>query len=278
MSYAKITIQCAPEWTEILIAELSQAPYESFMETEQGFEAYCPQAQFEVQILEELSKNYPQTPIKYQIETLEKQNWNETWEQNYPPIFIANQIFVGASFHTKPEKKLPYTIEINPKMSFGTGHHATTALMLETMLSLDCQTKKVLDAGSGTGILAIMAEKMGAKSTIGIDIEEWAVENATENALLNQCQHTQFMLGTVTTCIEKNELFDIILANINRNVLIDEMEYYHQHLKKEGNLLLSGFYQEDIPILEQHLQKIHPYQKITQHIADNWAVLSFKKL
>ena len=276
MSTQYITVQvvCPPAWVDVLIAELSGLAYDGFLETDQGFETYCETEGFDETSLQQVMKKYrSQAAVSYTLQTLEKQNWNEDWEKNFEPIFVEDQCVVRASFHAA-EPSYPYEIVINPKMSFGTGHHATTYLMLLRQLKINQQQRRVMDAGCGTGILSIMAIKRGASYVLAFDIDEWAVNNSRENIALNQCDVELFQ-GSIVD-VGDREPFDIILANINRNVLLEEIPRYVQHLSERGQLLLSGFYEEDVPAIAQ----VATSQRLTQldqEVRDEWTCLLFQK-
>jgi ribosomal protein L11 methyltransferase len=213
------------------------------------------------------------TPITFAYEQLETKNWNEEWERNYQPIEVAGQIRVRASYHA-PDPAFRYDIVIDPKMSFGTGHHETTTLVMEQQLSLDHHDKSVLDVGSGTGILAILAEMLGATRLTAFDIEEWAYLNAVENAELNGCKHITVFQGTIEDCPAGT--YDIVLANINRNILLREIPIYVQFLKSGGTLMVSGFYEFDINDIIQKAEEVE-LKLITQKTLNQWAVLRFEK-
>ena len=248
--YITVQVSCPPDLMDLLIAELAECNYDSFLETESGFETYRAADAFdEAELQRVLGKYRSQAEINYTTQTVEEQNWNAVWESNFEPIIVTDQCRVRASFHAAAPA-YPYDIVINPKMSFGTGHHATTYLMLREQLALDHHGKRVMDAGCGTGILAIMAQKRGAALVLAFDVDSWAVENSQENFDLNEASAVQLFCGTVAD-VEPGESFDIILANINRNVLIDEMAQYVRHLAPNGRLLLSGFYEEDLPLMRQ---------------------------
>ncbi|WP_373400530.1 50S ribosomal protein L11 methyltransferase [Algoriphagus halophilus] len=202
-----------------------------------------------------------------------KVNWNEEWEKNYDPIEVDDLVFVRASFHD-PAPGFQYEIVINPKMSFGTGHHATTYQMLKHQAEIDHKGKRVLDVGSGTGILAIMAHLLEAQEIEAFDIDEWCVENGNENFDLNGLS-TRMDIGTIRE-VNPQGKFDIILANINKNILLDEMEIYAELLDSKGFLLLSGFYTEDIEDLLDHAAPLglSLYKKNSK---DNWAALILQK-
>jgi ribosomal protein L11 methyltransferase len=276
LNYLELKIKVDPGHSEILIAELAESGYDSFAETDEGLDAYIEEGKFKEEELKEVISKYRDIfSVDYSIQRLENKNWNEEWEKNFPPVVIANACLIRASFH-QPEPQYPYEIIINPKMSFGTGHHETTSMMIENQLQTDHKGKKVMDAGSGTGILAIMASKLGAESIIAFDVEDWAYENLKENIELNKCHNIQTALGDINKIKHPYKQYDIILANINKNVLIQEMSDYSSMLIKEGTLMLSGFYIEDIDDLDQIAQKFF-LEKTAMKEKNRWASLIFKK-
>src|SRR5688572_8982257 len=221
MDFIEVTVHTTPDYADMLIAEMGECGYEAFIDTEDGFSAYITEDQFsEQQLHAVLDKYRTYTPLSHEIQKIEKQNWNEEWEKNSEPLIIGNVCSVRASFHPKPEN-VTYDIVINPKMSFGTGHHETTTLMLENQLALDHKNKTVLDMGCGTGILAIMACKLNAAKVVAVDVEDWTVENARENAVENNCNDIEVRHGDAEV-IKNDKPYDIILANINRNVLLQD--------------------------------------------------------
>ncbi len=229
--------------SEILIAELGELGFESFEETEDGVKAYIPKKQFKG--LDNNSIGLFQNPefeIQWSSREIPQQNWNATWEKNFPVTKVGPECLVRAPFHD-PEP-VTYDIVIAPKMSFGTGHHETTYMMLTLLLEEPLNGKSVLDMGCGTGVLAILSEKRGAREVDAIDIDPWCYENAMENVRRNECQRIQVALGDVSNLNHKN--YDIILANINRNVLFRDIPVYLSHLNQPGSLLLSGFYLKDL--------------------------------
>lgn len=234
--------------SDILIAELGEEGFESFVETEKGISAFIQKKDWHEDILKNIQiLSSGEFQITFAYEEIEQVNWNTEWEKNFEPIRVNDTISVRAPFHEKTD--LPYDIVIEPKMSFGTGHHETTHLMIQQLLAVDLKNKTVLDMGSGTGILAIMAELRGAKSVDAIDIDDWCYENALENAARNNCTKIRVFKGDAALLADKN--YDVIIANINRNVLINDLPVYYKCLNKGGILLLSGFYREDIPFIKK---------------------------
>jgi len=233
--------------TEILIAELGYTGFESFVETEEGATAYIQKEEWRADILEDIqilkSKEFE---ITFTFEEIEQTNWNEEWEKNFKPIVVDELVTVRAPFHDKPSTK--YDLIIEPKMSFGTGHHETTHMMIQHILKNDFNGKSVLDMGCGTGVLAILAVKVGANKLDAIDINNWCYLNSLENIDRNNCKHISVYEGDVS--LLKNKQYDVIIANINRNILLQDIEAYSKCLNKNGMLFLSGFYKEDIPLIE----------------------------
>lgn len=229
-------IQPLQPWNEILMAELIEIGFDSFTEEHDGILAYIPTDLFKEEELKEVTLlQNPEITISYTYKEMPNINWNEEWEKNFSPINIENQVSIRAEFHEN--QNLPHEIIIQPKMSFGTGHHATTYLMIQQMLDMNFENKTVLDMGCGTSVLAIFAKQMGAGRTVAIDIDEWSVENSIENAARNNVE-LDISQGTADNL--GNEKFDIILANINRNILISDIPTYVSVLNDGGQLLLSG--------------------------------------
>lgn len=234
--------------TDILIAELNEIGYESYDETNEGLHAYILEKFFDLEKVKQLQVNdIPNTKIQYEWEVIKTQNWNAVWEKNFDPITVENKCVIRAPFHTDTPK-CEYEIIIEPKMSFGTGHHETTFLMLKTMLDLDFKDKVVLDMGCGTGVLAILAKLKEAKDITAIDIDEWAYNNTVENIEKNNCNDIKVFQGDAG--LLTNQQFDIIIANINRNILLDDIKNYSKVLKSGGTLLLSGIYDKDLPLIK----------------------------
>jgi ribosomal protein L11 methyltransferase len=232
---------------EILVAELGEKPFESFLETEFGVTAYVQKTLWNENILDDIYVlNSPEFTISHTIEEIEQVNWNEEWEKNFEPIDVDGICHVRAPFHPKTDAQ--YDIVIEPKMSFGTGHHETTHMMIQHILATDVVGKKTLDMGCGTAILAVLAEMKGAKPIDAIDIDEWCYLNSIENAERNNCNEISVYEGDASLLEGKN--YDVIIANINRNILLNDMAIYVSCLNQKGLLFLSGFYQEDISAID----------------------------
>lgn len=274
--YLQVDISCKEEVQELLIAELFELDFDSFAQTDNEVSAYIERAKYdEEKLTEVLNKYLGACQGKFEVSLLEEKNWNEEWEKNFDPVIVEDQIAVKASFH-KIDGKFPFQILVNPKMSFGTGHHETTYLMLQSQLRINHTGKKVMDAGTGTGILAIMAAMLGASSVLATDIDDWSIENSQENVALNGYSHCiDIRKGTVNE-LALNDKFDIVLANINRNVLLHEIPVYESLLAENGKLLLSGFYDTDIQPITVACERHHLRFKDC-HLRNNWACLLFHK-
>ncbi|MBT8259870.1 MAG: 50S ribosomal protein L11 methyltransferase [Bacteroidia bacterium] len=257
--------------TEILIAELGFAGFESFIETENGVTAYIQKNEWYEAILDNIQiLNSEEFYIDYTFEEVKQTNWNEEWEKNFKPIVVDDTCAVRAPFH-KPFHT-PFEIIIEPKMSFGTGHHETTHIMIQHILQDDFQDKSVLDMGCGTGVLAILAELKGAKPVEAIDIDNWCYLNSLENVERNNCKHISVFEGDAS--LLKHNQYDIIIANINRNILLNDIEIYSNALKNKGTLYLSGFYLEDIIKIEEACRK-YSLRLVKKIERNNWVSLKF---
>lgn len=277
MEYLEFKISCKEEYREILMAELANIGFDSFLETDKGFDAYIPQEDQDENLWKEVITRYQEEAAIYiEAGILAKINWNEAWEKNYDPIAVADKVYVRATFHPTKFQDYKNEIVINPKMSFGTGHHSTTYLMLEWQNEIDHKGKVVMDTGSGTGILAIMAMKLGADRVTAFDIDEWSVENGKENFEINGFHALEMQTGNISS-VKTEEAYDLILANINKNVLLDEMEAYAKHLLAGGQLLLSGFYESDIPDISEKAKK-HGLTLKGKKVRNQWTSLLLKKL
>ena len=259
--------------TEILIAELGHVGFESFVENDNGVTAYIQKQEWNSNILDDLYiLGSAEFKIKFSYHEVIQTNWNKEWEKNFNPIQVEGQVSVRAPFHENPSLK--YDIVIEPKMSFATGHHETTHMMIQHLLALDLENKKVLDMGCGTGILAIFAEMKGAQPTDAIDIDSWCYQNSIENVQRNGCKHITVLEGD--SSLLKGKKYDVIIANINRNILLSDMKIYTDSLHQEGILLLSGFYKDDIAIIESEVVK-HGlvFDKMIQR--NSWVALKYLK-
>lgn len=269
----QFTINPKEPATEILIAELGNVGFESFVETEDGVTAYIQEEDWNANILDTIFiLNSEEFQIEYQQNKVAQTNWNAEWEKNFSPIVVDDLVSVRAPFHENPN--LQYDIVIEPKMSFGTGHHETTHMMIQHLINLNLKDKKTLDMGCGTGILAIFAEMKGAKPIDAIDIDNWCYLNSIENVERNNCNHITVYEGDATLLKDKN--YDIIIANINRNILLNDLATYSNCLSKGGILLLSGFYTEDIPIIHKEATH-HSLKLISQIERNNWVSLQFTR-
>jgi ribosomal protein L11 methyltransferase len=260
---------------DLLINELAAVGFDTFEETDLGFKAYIPADVFDQAAIEEALKPYHQQfTFAYEVTLIPQKNWNEVWESNFEPIQIGNQVWVRATFHAaRPE--FPYEIVIDPKMAFGTGHHQTTAMMMALMLENDFAGKKVLDMGCGTGILAVLASKLNAAHVVAIDYDPVCYDSTIENGLLNHADNITALCGSKEAI--PDEQYDRILANINRNILLDQMERYNQALKDGGEIYFSGFY--ETPDLEMITDEARKYglKYITHKKMKEWVAAKFVK-
>ena len=273
MNYTEVLFSFQPlqPWSEILVAYLSDLEFESFEDTDYGIKAYISADVFNLTEIESICETLD-CDIAIQHKIIKQQNWNAKWESDFQPILIANNCGIRAKFH-KP-LDVEYEIIITPKMSFGTGHHATTNGMMTSMFDLDFFSKRVLDMGCGTAVLAILAEKLGSNEIQAIDVEEWAYKNAIENSKMNTCNNIQVLWGGKEK-IEGD--FDIILANINRNILLEDMSIYSKHLKQDGIILLSGFYIKDLDKISEEAIN-NKLQYINHTSQQDWVTAKFKKM
>ncbi len=268
MNYIQITIQpVTEEQKEILVALLSNEGYEGFVEEENSMKAFIPRDLFSEEALADILAIHQ---LSYTSETIEKQNWNKVWESNFDPVIVNDFVAIRADFH-EPIKGVQHEILITPKMSFGTGHHATTFMMIEEMGKLEMADKTVFDFGTGTGILAILADKLGAASVYAIDNDEWSIENATENVEKNNCNVTLQLADTAVT--GKN--YDIILANINKNIILANLDALTSQLSGTGYLLLSGLLVEDESEISEALKK-YDVNHISTNAKNKWICMVFE--
>ena len=281
MNYYKVRFECAPcseDITDLLAAFLADYGYESFEPDEAGLTAYVQASEFSLQNIDAVVSDFPiETEISYESEFVESKDWNEEWEKHYfKPIVIAGECVVHSSFH-KDVPKAKYDILIDPKMAFGTGHHATTSQMMRYILDLnDLEGKSVVDMGTGTGILAILCSMRGAGKVTGIEIDPGAFENAVETASLNR-QSVRFICGDASA-LEDCEPADVFLANINRNVITSDIGQYAEKIKSGGILLLSGFYTSDIPVVMQVAAPLGFILEKSTEEGDHWAAIKLIKV
>jgi ribosomal protein L11 methyltransferase len=260
---------------DLLINALGQIGFDTFEEVDLGFKAYIPVDDFNKEALDETLEVYRDMfTFTYDITLIPQKNWNEVWESNFEPIFIKNKIYVRATFH-EPKPEFAYEIIIDPKMAFGTGHHQTTSMMLEMLLENDMKGKTVLDMGCGTGILAIMAAMAGAVKVTAIDFDVICFHSTIENLQQNKIINVQTLNGSKEAI--PDELYDVILANINRNILLDQMRRYSDVLKPDGELYMSGFYETpDLDIIIDEARK-HGLKYIIHKVNNGWVAAKFIK-
>lgn len=261
---------------DLLIAELAEIGFDTFEDTDEGFAGYIPSANLDIQALETLLlAQTGEFNVDYQINDVKEENWNALWESNFNPIVVDDACYVRATFHdAKPE--YTYEIVIDPKMSFGTGHHQTTSMMLSYILENNFQNEKVLDMGCGTGILAILAAKKGAKHILAVDYDNICVDSVKENSELNGITNIESQLGSKEVIVGNK--FDTILANINRNILLDQMSTYADNLDSKGELYISGFYEEeDLPILRKCCEELS-FTFVSHKVLDKWCAAKFIKI
>ncbi|MCS7075321.1 MAG: 50S ribosomal protein L11 methyltransferase [Bacteroidia bacterium] len=273
--YIQITWKALPNLQEIIISVLTDI-VESFEQKEHILHAYIPATDFEEMKLKNILNQYKiLESIPYEVTYIPTQNWNQLWEKQFDPVHLHPYLLIRATHHSgESDMKYDHVIQIQPKMAFGTGHHETTQMMLKAMKSLNFNNKTVLDVGCGSGILSIYASLLGAKKVTALDIDTWSIENAQENALLNHISNIEIYLGSIETL--DNQFFDIILANINRNVIIAQLKEYLSRLNAKGFLLISGFFDCDTDIIDPQTarQSLTFIKKIVQN---EWACCVYQK-
>ena len=249
MEYSEIKLKIEPKdpFSEIIMVELGDAGYDSFVETEYGLLAYIPANQYDEAVLKSVLDSVEGCTVTFEYNTSPDQDWNAAWEKEHQPVMVEDFCWIYAPFHS-PNPQAEYNILIEPKMSFGTAHHPTTYMMLQLLNNELLAGKRVLDMGSGTAVLSIFAEKRGAAYVEAIDNDEWAYRNALENIGNNGCKHIHPLLGDAAM-LTSDKRFDVVVANINRNILLRDMHCYTAVLAPGGTLLLSGFYEHDIPAI-----------------------------
>ena len=265
---------------ELLADSAAEAGFESFEDTEEGLEGYVQKELFDREMLDQAIADFPLegTQITYEVKDAEDKDWNQEWEdQGFDPIYVGNQVVIYDAKHPElyPDTtNRPDIIEIGieAKLAFGTGNHETTRMIITQLLQMPIKTKRVLDCGTGTGILALTASKLGAKECVGYDIDEWSVENAKHNAVLNGVDNMEVLFGNSQVINHISGMFDIVLANINRNILLDDMRTFRSVMNTGASLILSGFYEEDIPVLLEKAEELGLHET-ARHTDNNWACL-----
>ena len=261
----------------------AQAGFETFEETEQGMDAYVQKELFDREALDAYIADFPisDAHITYSIQDAEDKDWNQEWEeQGFEPIYVADQVVIYDAKHPElyPDtSNRPDIIEIGieAKLAFGTGNHETTRMIISQLLQMPIKTKRVLDCGTGTGILGLTASKLGAKEVVGYDIDEWSVENAKHNALLNGVDNMEVLFGNSSVLNHISGVFDVVMANINRNILLDDMRLFRSVMNTDATLILSGFYEEDVPVLLEKANELGLHET-ARHTDNNWTCLVLK--
>lgn len=279
MNYWELIFSVSPKmpWSDIIIAELSEIGFESFVETDTGLKAYIQEDAWEEEGFKNfqlLFNSWEEARISYDKILIEAQNWNASWESSFEPVLVGNELAIIAPFHEEV-KDVNYTVIIEPKMSFGTGHHQTTRLMSKALLELESMPESVLDMGCGTGVLAILAEKLGAKKVLAVDVELWAFENTIENVGRNECSKIEVLHGDSNRLQGRN--FDLILANINKNVLLQDLAIYSKCLNNNGLLMLSGFFTSDNEMIVDSAKNAN-LALLKTSSEENWSCLVFVKI
>lgn len=278
--YTKVTFKVSPAnevATDVLAALLADDGFESFVPEEDGMTAYAPQGIFDADKLKTTVENFPLEgyDITYTTELIEGEDWNAEWEKNYfQPIIVDDRCVIHSTFHTDIPKA-EYDILIDPKMAFGTGYHQTTCHMIRAILASEMQGKRVLDMGCGTALLAILARKCGAQEVVAIDIDEFAFENAKENIVINGTPDIEVRLGGADA-LKESDSFDYVIANINRNILLEDMKHYIACMHSGSILFISGFYTEDMDVLKEEAAK-HDLRFYGFADNSNWAMMKFIK-
>lgn len=268
---------------DLLADGAAQAGFETFEETEQGMDAYVQKELFDREALDAYIADFPisDTHITYSIQDAEDKDWNQEWEeQGFEPIYVADQVVIYDAKHPElyPDtSNRPDIIEIGieAKLAFGTGNHETTRMIISQLLQMPIKTKRVLDCGTGTGILGLTASKLGAKEVVGYDIDEWSVENAKHNALLNGVDNMEVLFGNSSVLNHISGVFDVVMANINRNILLDDMRLFRSVMNTDATLILSGFYEEDVLVLLEKANELGLHET-ARHTDNNWTCLVLK--
>lgn len=259
---------------DILIAELENLAVESIAETDHGLDAFIPGADYSEPTMDDFAMTQSVATLSWTVERMEQQNWNATWESQFDPIEVGKQLYIRAPFHASRAGEFTFEIMMEPKMAFGTGHHQTTFMMSEFVLEGEMENKSVLDMGCGTAVLGLLARMRGSSKVVGIDIDEWAVNNALEIVAGNGHPEIQILKGGAE--LLGSESYDIILANINRNILLADMDKYVRVLNSGGRIYFSGFYETDVPLLEAKGNDLG-LSLISKKTKDQWVALEMKK-
>lgn len=268
-----ISFKCNDPYLDIISHELMSHGYLGCQEEDHKLHAFVDAHLFEEDQIRKLKETYPDAGIEYILEKEPDRNWNKYWESNYDPVQIGDQVYIHAPFH-QTKNNVKYSIQITPKMSFGTGHHPTTQMMIRSMLETNFQNALVLDVGCGSGILSILAEKLGASEILAIDIDDRCIENSRENISLNSSLHVNVVKGNVAQVSQNG--YNIILANINRNTIIKEINTYHSLLSKGGCLIISGFIEADLEIIGEAAKKVS-FSELERRNIKEWHQLKFSK-
>lgn len=278
MNYYKVDLEISPKypWSEIITQQLADIDFESFTEEDEKVQAFISEENYNEKKLNQLIDALKENAIEISYETtfIPSQNWNATWESDYQSVEIDKELLIRAPFH-KEDNSFKLSLEIQPQMSFGTGHHQTTYLLCKAIMEMNFYQQKVLDVGTGTGILGILAAKLGAASVFGTDIEEDAVQNAIENCERNGITNFEIVKGDIEVVTKAD--FDVIFANINMNVLLRHIKSYATLIKDKGELLLSGFFEVDVDTLTQEAV-IHGFTLVEVFTKEGWAVIKLKKI
>jgi len=277
MEYLELNVSLSPRnpWADILIAELAELGYESFVETENGISAYGPVTlgSPEEHLIQTSLHENPDVSFSLEVKNIPHQNWNAVWEADFKPVIVSSELAIIAPFHDQSDFQQPLKIIIQPQMSFGTGHHQTTFLMSEYLMELNAIENPVLDMGTGTGVLAFLAEKRGAKEIVAVDIEPWSVENTIENAQRNNCNHILALCGDID--IVPQQKYGLILANINKNILKSHLGSYANLSKPGTKLYLSGFFASDAEEMISCAENVG-FRHLQTKELETWAALQFE--
>ena len=278
MQYLEVTFTVSPiseTANDIIAALAAELGFESFVESEQGTIGYVPISQYDEQALSEALADFPMPDTKVAFTTceMEDKNWNEEWEKHFfEPIVVDSRCVIHSTFH-KDYPKADFDIIINPQMAFGTGHHQTTRLIISYLLDIELGGKTVLDMGCGTSILAILASMRGAKALTAIDIDEWCVNNSIDNLALNGIDNIKVFQGDASSLASEGP-FDVIIANINRNILLADMQYYVARMNQGGEIYFSGFYESDLPMIQTEAERLG-LRYISHRVEKDWTAAQF---